>query len=161
VVLLLRRDLHEAVFAVEADRPLGGGPRADEHAALRRAHDVLEQRPADAAALVAGDHVGVADEVDVADGLDAHDPEQRAVVLIGPERHAGRDLALEVGHRHVRLVPAVGGDHAAVGLGGGVDDLEDRVSLVLAAGPDRRHAPHCTGSPIPMSRPLDYGLRQR
>ena len=75
--------------------------------------------------------------------------------------HAGHDLAVELARAHVRVVPAVGGDDAAVGLGGGVDDLEDRLALVLAAGPDRRHSAHCTGSPIPMSRALTYGLSQR
>jgi hypothetical protein len=100
---------------------------------------VLEQRAADAAALRVRQHVGVADQIDVADGLDAHHPQQRAAVLVAPERDAGGDLGRELVHRHVRLVPAVGRYDVAVRLGGGVDDREDRLALVLAAGSDVRH----------------------
>src|SRR2546422_9066471 len=49
--LALGRDLLEAVTAIEVDRPSGGGPGADEHPALGRAREMLEQRAADAAPL--------------------------------------------------------------------------------------------------------------
>jgi hypothetical protein len=55
------------------------------------------------------------------------------------EDDAGTDLAVELVGRHVWLAPAVGGDDAPVGLGGGVDNREDRRALVVAAGPDGRH----------------------
>ena len=38
------------------------------------------------------------------------------------------------------LVPAIGRDHAAIRLGGGVDDRQDRRALVVAAGADGAHA---------------------
>ena len=97
---------------------------------------MLEQRAADAVALAGGRHVGVADQVHVAHRLDAHDRHQLAAGLVAPERDSGGDLALELVQRHVRLVPAVGRDHAAVCLGGGVDDRGDRRALVIPAGAD-------------------------
>ena len=56
----------------------------------------------------------------------AHSDE--AVRLVpAPEVHARRDLAVELGPRHVRFVPSVGGNDAAIGAGGVVDDfLDDR-----------------------------------
>jgi hypothetical protein len=100
---------------------------------------VPQQLPADAAALGGGGDVRVADEVDVADGLDPHDAEQLAAGLGAPEGDPGGDLVLELALRHVGLVPAVGGDHAAVGLGRRVDDAEDGGALVVAARPDAAH----------------------
>ena len=100
---------------------------------------MLEQRAADAAPLAAGRDVCVADQVDVAHGLDAHDAQQRAVGLVAPERHPGGDLAVELVRRHVRLVPAIGGDHSAIRLGGLVHDREDRGALVVAAGANVAH----------------------
>jgi hypothetical protein len=78
----------------------------------------------------------VADQVDVADGLDAHDSEQRAALLVAPERDACADLGVEFVGGHVGVAPAVGGDHAAIRLRGRVDDREDRRVLVVAAGAD-------------------------
>jgi hypothetical protein len=100
---------------------------------------VAQQLAADAAALVGGGDVRVADQGDVADGLDAHDAEQLAAGLSAPEGDPGGDLFLELAPCHVRLVPAVGGDHAAVGLGRRVDDGEDGGALVVAARPDAAH----------------------
>jgi hypothetical protein len=100
---------------------------------------VREQVAADAASLAGGKDVGVADEIDVADGLDAHHADQRAVALGAPEDDAGRDLALELRRVHVRLVPAVGRDHPAIGAGGGVHDREHGGPLVVATSPDRTH----------------------
>jgi hypothetical protein len=97
---------------------------------------VLQQRASDAAALAGRRDVGVADQHDVAHGLDPHHARQR--VAVAPERDAGGDLGVELAAGHVRLVPAVGRDDAAVRLGGGVDDRQDRVALVVAAGSDHR-----------------------
>src|SRR3954447_11683617 len=92
----LARDEDEAVTAVEVDRPAGGGPRPDEHRLGGRGAQVLQQGAPDAAALAAGAHVGVADQDDVADGLDAHDAGELAARLVAPEPHAGGDLAVEL-----------------------------------------------------------------
>jgi hypothetical protein len=100
---------------------------------------VPQQLAADAAALGGGGDVRVADEVDVADGLDAHDAEQLAAGLSTPEGDPGGDLVLKLAPRHVGLVPAVRGDHSAVGLGRRVDDGEDGGALVVAARPDAAH----------------------
>jgi hypothetical protein len=93
----------------------------------------------------------VADQVDLGKPLDAHDPEQLAVVLVAPELDAGRDLAVQLAHRHVRLVPAVGRDYAAVRLGCGVDDREDRLALVVTARADARHRSPPPEAPPPNS----------
>ena len=44
----------------------------------------------------------------------------RAPSSIAPEGDAGGELAVEFLARHVRLVPAVGGDHAAIGFSRGM-----------------------------------------
>jgi hypothetical protein len=100
---------------------------------------VREQPRADALALARREDVRVADQVDVLDGLDPDDPDERARLLVAPEPHAGGDLALELVHGHVGLVPAVGGDHPAVCLGRRVDDREDRLDVVVAAAADAPH----------------------
>ena len=66
-----------------------------------------EQRAPHSLALAGGRHVGVPDQVDVTDRLDAHDAEQRAVLLVAPEHDARGDLAIELVEIHVRLVPAI------------------------------------------------------
>jgi hypothetical protein len=59
-----------------------------------------------------------------------------SVALVSPERDTGRQLAVELVAAHVRVVPAVRRDHPAVGLGGVVDDLEDRMAVVVTAAAD-------------------------
>src|SRR2546421_5305967 len=76
--LALLRDELEAALTIEADRPVGGGPGTNEHAPRAEALQMGEQRGADAAALAAWQDVRVSDQVNVADWLDAHDPDQRA-----------------------------------------------------------------------------------
>ena len=78
---LLAREQLEAVVAVEANRPLGRGPGPDQHAPRGGLGDVLEQPAADPPPLVLGPDVGVADQVDVAHALDAHDPDELAVAV--------------------------------------------------------------------------------
>src|SRR5882672_590261 len=81
----------------------------------------------------------MADEIDVAHRLQAHHCDERAVPFIAPERDAGGDLAGELVRRHVGLVPAVGRDHAAIGLRGGIHDRQDGRTLVLATEADVAH----------------------
>src|SRR5205823_4632793 len=91
---------------------------------------------ADAVALLGWSDVRMTDQVDVVHRLDAHHADEFAVRLVAPELDAGGDLALELTPVHVRLVPAVRGDHAAIRLRGGVDDLERFGALVVAAAAD-------------------------
>jgi hypothetical protein len=97
---------------------------------------VLQQRPPDAVALRFRRDIRVADQLDVAHPLDAHDAGQHAVALVTPEHHAGGDLRVELVRRHVRLAPAIRRDHVPVGLGRRVDDAEDRRALVVMADAD-------------------------
>jgi hypothetical protein len=89
--------------------------------------------------LAGGGDVGVANKVDVPHGLDPHDADQLAIDLMAPELDPGRDFAIELLRRHVRLVPAIGRDDAAIGLRGGVDDPADRLALVITAAADGPH----------------------
>lgn len=82
-------------------------------------------------------HVGVSDEHDILHRLDAHNAEQRAVPLVAEEAHIGSDLGVEIGKRHVGIVPAVRRDDAAIGLGRVVDDGADSLAIGGGAGPDK------------------------
>jgi hypothetical protein len=100
---------------------------------------MAEQRSADAAALMFRQHVGVADQVDVPYRLYAHHADQGAVPLDAPERNSARDFVVQLACRHIRLMPAISGNDAAIGLGGGVNDREDRFPLVVATAADINH----------------------
>jgi hypothetical protein len=100
---------------------------------------VLEQRAADSVPLPVRRDIGVADQIDVAHGLDPHDPDEGAVVLAAPEGDARFDLPIELARGHVRLMPAIGWDHPAVGLGRAVDDCRYLRSLVIAAPTNASH----------------------
>jgi hypothetical protein len=99
----------------------------------------------------------VADEGYVPDVLNAHHARERAVLLVPPEVDAGGDLVAELLARHVRLGPAVGRDHASIGRGGVVDDLVDRLEVLLVQrriiGPSSQ--PDATASHVVTSRPAD------
>jgi hypothetical protein len=56
--------------------------------------------------------------------------------LVAPEHDAGGAFAVELVARHVRLAPAVGRNHTAIGLGGGIDDGKNVVALVIATWAD-------------------------
>src|SRR5215207_3784992 len=146
----------ESVPLVEANCPLGGGPGAHENRPRRAREQVLQQGTADAPALALRHHVGVPDQVHVAHLLDAHHAQERAVVLVAPELHSGRDLGVELVTRHVRLVPAVVGDHAAVRLRRGVHDREYLVALAGAATADAHRAPAASSA---SSQVVTYSIR--
>src|SRR5262249_5791424 len=77
--LALSRHQLEAVLPIEADRPVGGGPGANQHRPRTLASQLSEQRTADAATLVDRQDVRVADEIEVAHRLKAHHTDQPAV----------------------------------------------------------------------------------
>jgi len=81
-------------------------------------------------------------------------PASPAAILVAPEHDAGCALAVERVAGHVRLMPAVGRDHAAIGLGGGVDDRKYVVALVVATPADG----HCVRRGMAVqSRHFDIG----
>jgi len=53
--------------------------------ALRWLPQMLQQGGADAVPLMRGKHIGVADQIDVAHRLDAHDADQRVIGFAAPE----------------------------------------------------------------------------
>src|SRR5216683_2348475 len=126
----------EAISEVETDRPVGGGPGADQHPPRGQAAQMKEERTAHPAPLRAESDVRMADEIDIANGLDAHDADHDSARLIAPELDSRGDLFVELVQIHVWIVPSVRWDHAAIGLRGGVDDVEDGGALVIAAAPD-------------------------
>jgi hypothetical protein len=71
----------------------------------------------------------VPDQVDVADLLNSHDADERAVGLVFPETHSGPELLIKLAGWHVGVLPAVRRDHVPVGLGCAVDDLKDARTL--------------------------------
>lgn len=66
-------DSAEAVALIEANGPVGVGPGPDENGLVSEFAQVGEQEGANALLLVGGADIGVADEGDVVDVLDAHD----------------------------------------------------------------------------------------
>src|SRR5439155_22145555 len=101
--------------------------------------EMLQQRAANPVPLARGEYVSVADQINVPYRLDAHDPDQRAFRLVAPETDLGGDLALQFAKRHVRVVPAIVGDHAAISLGTSIDDGEDDRTLVISTRSDAAH----------------------
>ena len=79
----------------------------------------------------------MADQIDFLNRLDSDHSDQGGVDLVAPERDPGGDFRIELAGRHVRLVPAVGWNHASICLGGGVHYREDRRTLIIPAGADR------------------------
>jgi hypothetical protein len=78
----------------------------------------------------------MADKAHVAHVLQSHDAGEAAAIRIAPEHDAGGTLAVKLVAWHVRFVPAVGRDHAAIGFRGGVDDGKNVVALVVATQAD-------------------------
>lgn len=128
----------EAVTLVEADGPDRIGPGTDQHGPAAEGAKVKEQIGADSLLLRACADVGVADEVDVEDCLNAHDRRGCGVFVVGPEDDAGRDLVLESFPRHVRLGQAIWRDDPSVGLGAVVDDGPDLFEILGRAGANHR-----------------------
>jgi hypothetical protein len=100
---------------------------------------VLKERATDAKSLTARQDIRVADQIDVAYRLDPHHADQGSVGFVSPERDAGSDLLMELGLRHVGLVPSVSGDDAPIGSSRSIDDLEDRLPLIITTATDPGH----------------------
>src|SRR5216683_6752803 len=83
----------------------------------------------------------MADQIDVAHRLDAHHADQRVILFDTPEGDPGSDLGIELAGRHVRLMPAFGGNDATIGLRRSIDDRENGDTLVDATEADVAHRP--------------------
>src|SRR5579883_294909 len=123
---------------VKADRPLSSSPGADQQRPGGLAGQEIEQFGADSAASMAGFYIGVADERDIADLLNAHDAEESARLVPTPELDSSFDFGRKRGTRHIRLVPAVRRDRAAVCFGGIIDNGVHGFDIGLGAGPNHR-----------------------
>ena len=49
-------------------------------------------------------------------------------------------LVFKLVQSHIRIVPAIIGNDAAISLGGGVDDPRDHFALIITTGPNGAHA---------------------
>ena len=76
------------------------------------------------------------DEADLTAVLNPHQANELTLRLVAPEDDSVADLLLQRIERHVRLMPAVGGDDAFVGLRGIIDDREKRRQVGHRAGAD-------------------------
>src|SRR5713226_6392910 len=153
---LLPRQIPVAVLLVEPHGPGRGGPGADQDRLSRRALEALEQQPTDTVVPLRGLHVGVADELHLAAVLDPHHAYQLAALLVPPETDALADFLLQVVHRHVRLVPPIGGDDSLVGLRRIVDDPVQGRKVLLVAGADHR-----SSTLTRLGRPVRAGVTGR
>jgi hypothetical protein len=110
--------------------------------------------------LMCREDVGVADQINIADTLDAHDADQRTVRLVAPEADPGGDLPFKLVQGHIRVVPAIIGNDAAISLGGSVDDPKNRSAIIITTGPNAAHdrtpvSLHCTDPNLSECRFLD------
>src|SRR5256885_759021 len=137
---------------VEANRPRRGRPRSNKDRSRRNHPQMLDQLATNTAPLLPRQNVSVANQIDVAHVLNSHHTDQLALRLVAPERDAISDLALELLHRHVRLMPTVGRNRCAISLGGFINDRQDPIALVRATWPDCGNKTLASRLPLPASR---------
>src|SRR5438067_4785836 len=101
---------------IEASRPIRRRPGADENAPVAEPLKLLQQRTANAASLCAWQDIRVANQIDIANSLNAHDPDQSTIRFVAAEANARGDLAIKLIRGQVRLVPPISRDHATVCL---------------------------------------------
>src|SRR5258708_4546365 len=124
------------MFFVEADGPGGVGPSADQDRAGSECAQVGEQVSADALLLAGGENVGVANQGDVAHGLNAHDAGELATGFVSPENYTFVDFMLKLVCGHVGVGPAIGRDDVFVGPGAVVDDGVNLIEVLGGAAAD-------------------------
>src|SRR5215469_13416021 len=105
-----------------------------------------KQARTDASTLVGWTNICMADQVDIPHRLDSHHPDQSVVDFISPECDARCHFGFKLAERHVRLMPTIVRYHAAVGVGRGVDDLQDDRVLASTAKANVSHAGYLTRS---------------
>src|SRR5262245_12865412 len=120
----------EAATLVEAHRPGRRFPRAHEERPIGLALEVLQQASSDAATLLGGERVRVSNERDVGHGLKPHYADHAALAPDAKKSHACAHLGTQLLARHVRLVPAIGGNDSAIGERSVVDDGKDLFGIV-------------------------------
>src|ERR1700731_4104669 len=104
-----------------------------------------EQARADASFLVAGENVGVADESDVANLLQAHHAYQGSGVLVAPEHDTFVEFMLELLAGHVGFCPASVGNDSFISAGAIVDDGANAFKILIAAATDHDRPVSLTG----------------
>src|SRR5512139_947248 len=134
------------VLLIEANRPGGIGPGAEENGPLGLLHEEGEQGAAYTLPLPCGPDVGVPDERHIPNILEPHDPDKLALFLVPPEGHTRIDLVPELVPGHVGSLPTVRRDGAPIGLGSLVDDGEHRLEVPLNAAADHRFSLTCKAS---------------
>src|SRR5215831_12962871 len=126
---------------IEPDGPECVRPGTDQNGCLRKLPRVRQQPPANPEPLTGSEHVGVADERYVFDAFKAHNANKRATLLVAPEHDTSIDLVLEFVPGHIRLCPAVSGDHSFVGARAVVNGRVNLVKFALLARTNHRFFP--------------------
>src|ERR1700744_1011640 len=98
-----------------------------------------EQLRTNAAALRGAHDVCMPYEVDVANPLPAHHADQPPVRFAAPEFDAGMNIRLQLGPRHIGLMPAFRRYGAAVHQSCVIDDVCDSLVVAFAATSDLVH----------------------
>ena len=123
---------------VEAYRPSGVGPGPYEYLSRTQIFQVAKECAPDSSSLLVRPYVSVADQTDIPDLLEAHDPTENVeIVYAAPEGHPSGDVMLKLVGGHVGLVPAIGRDCTAIAFGRRVHDREYLGAFFNAAEANR------------------------
>src|SRR5262245_60186380 len=82
----------------------------------------------------------MANEINVEHGLQSHHAKEASPSCMPPEQHASGNLVVELLPPHVGLVPSVGRDDTAVGIGRSIHDGQYGSALVVTTEPDVAHS---------------------
>src|SRR5437763_12716818 len=110
---------------VKTNRPRSGRPSAHERASRTQGSNMGDECSTDALALIAGAHVGVPDEIDIANGLHTHHTNDFALVLISPKNNTRVNLRIKLLQAHIGLVPSVGRYYTAICFRREIDNVEN------------------------------------
>jgi hypothetical protein len=114
----------EAIALVEIDGPGSLGRCTDQYRLISKRFNVPQKLRADSFPLNVGGHICVTDQSDGSLVLKPNYALQLPILLGHPENDPGSNLERQFLFRHIRIVPPIGRNHAAVGLCRVIDDYE-------------------------------------
>ena len=92
-----------------------------------------------AATLIARANVGMADEINIAYWLNTHHADHIALAVTGPEGNSRGNLRIQLQQAHIRVVPSVRRNDAALRFGCCIDNLRNDRAFVFTARTDYVH----------------------
>src|SRR3954466_3583325 len=129
MVFLPFRNERETVALIKGNRPHRVGPGTDEDWLRAQFFYVMKKRRSDATALRRRSNVGVSHQSDVSLILNSHHAQYFLAFLCDPEDDPTRNLVLKLIRAHVRVVPPILGDDAAICPRCVVHDSEDHFKI--------------------------------